>query len=85
VSKRKELRGRVCTSLMVPVLKGLMTTLEQVIVKANIPNIIIPGESTQKVLRSNMCLKIEFLLRLLNENTDNIWFYEGYFSKDDKE
>lgn len=85
VSKRKELRGRVCTSLMVPVLKGLMTTLEQVIVKANIPNIIIPGESTQKVLRPNMCLKIEFLLRLLNENTDNIWFYEGYFSKDDKE
>jgi len=83
VSKRKELRGRVCTSLMVPVLKNILSNLEEKVDKLKLPNIKIPETSARKVLRPNMCLKIEFLLRLLNDNTDDVWFYEGFFSKDD--
>ena len=85
ISKRKQLRGRVCTSLMVSALKKILNRLEEVVIKYNIPNIIFPNTYKQKILRPNICLQIEFLLRVLNDNTDSIWFYEGYFTKDDIE
>jgi hypothetical protein len=82
-SKRKELRGRVCTSLMVPVLKVILNTLETKVKKLNLRNIKIQDTASQKLLRPSMCLKIDFLFRLLNDNTDNVWFYKGNFSLDD--
>jgi hypothetical protein len=85
VSKRKELRGRVCTSLMVPVLKVILNTLETKVKNLNLQNIKIPDTPSQKLLRPSMCLKIEFLFRLLNDNTNKVWFYNGNFSLDDVE
>lgn len=85
ISKRKQLRGRVCTSLMVSKLKKILNRLEEFVIKYNIPSIIFPNKPKQKILRPNICLQIEFLLRVLNNNTDSIWYYEGYFTKDDVE
>ena len=68
---------------MVPVLKDILSKLETHVNKLNLPSIKIPKVLIRKLLRPNICLKIEFLLRFLNENTDNVWLYEGFFSNDD--
>ena len=83
ISKRKEMRGRVCTSLFGPLLKVILNNLETKVNKLNLQNIKIPANSSQKISRLNMCLKIEFLFRLLNDSTKDVWFYNSNFSLDD--
>jgi hypothetical protein len=85
VSKRKELRGRVCTSLNVPVLTVILNTLETKVKKLNLQNIKIPENSSNKISRLNICLLIQFLFRILNDNTKDVWFYNSNFSLDDVE
>ena len=85
VSKRKELRGRECSNLHVPVLKKILGELEMIVSKVKITNIKIPDISGKKILRPKMCLRIEFLMRLLNDNTKDVWFYKGFFLQDDLE
>jgi hypothetical protein len=78
-SKRNELRGMVCSSFNVTNLKNILTELEKIITnKLNI-ELQIPDK---KEPRPNICLKIEFILRLLNEYTEDVWFYEGFFTED---
>lgn len=77
-SKRKEIRGRVCSSLKVNVLKEITIFLENEVSKLKIKNISIPKIKSTKIFRPRTCIKLEFLLRLLNQKDRNkIWFYEG--------
>ena len=85
ISKRKELRGRECSNLHVPVLKKILYELGESVSKMKIPNIKIPEASRKKMLRPKTCLHIEFLMRILNKNTKDVWFYTGFFSHDDHE
>ena len=80
-SKRNDLRGMVCSTFNVPNLKNILTILEKTVteklkIKIHYLN--------KKEPRPNICLKLEFILRLLNEYTDNVWFYEGFFLEDKK-
>ena len=75
VSKRNELRGMVCSSFHVPYLKKILNDLEDIINEELKMKILI----SHKDSRTNICIKIEFLLRLLNKYTDKVWFYEGFF------
>jgi hypothetical protein len=69
----------VCSSFNVTNLKNILTELEKIITnKLNI-ELQIPDK---KEPRPNICLKIEFILRLLNEYTEDVWFYEGFFTED---
>jgi hypothetical protein len=81
VSKRKELRGRTCIEMYTQDIKKIITFLEKEI-SNNIQNINIK-KSNKKILRPNMCIQIEFLLRILNKTTNDVWFYENYFLQDD--
>jgi hypothetical protein len=81
ISKRKELRGRVCTTIMVPDLKKMKINLLKEVEK--ISNIKIINENGKKIRRPNICIQIEFLLRLLNEKTKLKWFFKGNFKNDD--
>jgi hypothetical protein len=79
VSKRNDLRGMVCSSYHVNYLKKILIVLEKILLeKLNIKIHILH----KKEPRQNICLKIEFILRLLNEYTDNVWFYQGYFEEE---
>ena len=71
----------VCSTFNVPNLKNILTILEKTVteklkIKIHYLN--------KKEPRPNICLKLEFILRLLNEYTDNVWFYEGFFLEDKK-
>ena len=85
ISKRKELRGRVCSSILIPDLKIILNKLEKVIMKENIKNLKIPETSIEKIARPNICLKIEFLFRVLNKYATDVWFYRDIFTLDDME
>lgn len=78
-SKRSEIRGRVCSTFKVPYLQGTLVAIEKVARQQSIPNLKIPETSKEKKSRSNMCTRLEFLLRVLNEFTDKLWFYKGRF------
>ena len=76
ISKRKELRGRVCTTLQVPDLKKIRTNLLKEVEK--LLNVNLTNNSI-KIPRPHICFQIEFLLRLLNVKTKLKWFFKGYF------
>ena len=76
VSKRKELRGRVCTTVDVPKLKIIQDNIIKEFKSLNVEINI----NTKKVPRSHLCLHIEFLLRILNEKTSLKWFFKSFFN-----
>lgn len=78
-SKRKELRGRVCTTLDVPKLKDMRKNILKEIEKNNIKIEI----SDKKIPRPHLCLQIEFMLRLLDINTNLRWFFKSYFTEEE--
>lgn len=82
VSKRKEVRGRVCQSLMVQKLRTILDDLEKEVKKLAMKNVKNSNLGSKKVSRQNTCILIEFLLRLLNKETDKVWFYDGKFDLD---
>ena len=76
LSKRNELRGMVCSSFHFSELKTILNVLEDTVYQKL--NIEIKTQN-QKEQRKYICLKIEFILRLLNQYTNDVWFYEGFF------
>lgn len=74
VSKRNQIRGRVCETLDVVFLKNMLLFLEKEVKKEG-----IVLQNLDKNSRDSMCFYIEFLLRLLQHVTKKIWFYESYF------
>jgi hypothetical protein len=81
-SKRSEIRGRVCTTFKVPYLKKTLMDLEKIVSDNKIKNVNIDLNEKSKKSRTNICQRIQFLLRLLNLNNDKIWFYKGNFIDD---
>jgi hypothetical protein len=77
-SKRSEIRGRVCSTFNVSYLLKTLGKVEDIVEKKKIKDFSIPKEK-RKASRYNMCLRLEFLLRLLNEKDSKLWFYIGTF------
>ena len=71
-SKRSEIRGRVCSTFRTQYINNMLRLLEK---KAT--NMISSNKS--KSARMAVCARIEFLLRLLNKNSNMIWFYHPDF------
>lgn len=78
-SKRSEIRGRVCSTFKVPYIQKTLVIIEKEAKKANIKNLNIQETSKGKKSRLNMCVRLEFLLRVLNEFTNKLWFFQGRF------
>lgn len=81
-SKRSEIRGRVCSTFKVPYLLKTLEDIENLIRKKKIARIKIAGTIKEKKSRSNICSRLEFLLRVLEANDSKIWFYRGDFIHD---
>lgn len=82
-SKRSEIRGRVCSTFNASYLTKTLADIEKIVVSLNIPIIKIPEMSKEKRSRLNMCLRLEFLLRVLNQYNDKLWFYIGSFKQEE--
>ena len=80
-SKRTDLRGMVCSSYNIHSLKDILIILEKTVIETLKIEL---NKYNKKEQRAIMCLKIQFLLRLLNGYTKNIWFYQGFFSESNK-
>ena len=66
----------VCSSFHFSELKKILKELENTLYKTLHIEIKTQNHKEQ---RKYICLKIEFLLRILDKYTDNVWFYEGFF------
>jgi hypothetical protein len=77
-SKRTEARGRVCSFHNVPFLRKVLHSLEND--AYTIKGVTIP-EKEGKLFRNKICIRLEFLFRLLNKNKKETWFYYGYFQE----
>lgn len=78
-SKRTQLRGRDCLTLEVSYIKNLLNKLEKNITDIGIEFI----KNNEKKLRLNICIKMEFLFKLLHIKTDKIWIIDSFFTDDD--
>jgi hypothetical protein len=81
-SKRSEIRGRVCATFHNSYLKKLLKRLEGIIKKKPIVGIKIPETFRTKTARFAVCARMEFLLRMLNEKRDKLWFYYPAFAEE---
>lgn len=77
-SKRDELRGKVCSSFSsIKILVNIRNYLQNEIKKLSLPNFTIV-ESTKNSKR-NICIQIEFLLRILHTYSKKIWVIDYSF------
>jgi len=77
-SKRTELRGKVCGSfLSIQILLNIKKYLEEEVNKLKLSNFTIPVNV--KFKKENVCIIIEFLLRILHKYNEKIWIINTSF------
>jgi hypothetical protein len=63
-------------------LQSVLQKIEKIAIQEKIPNLKILDVTKDKKSRSVMCTRLEFLFRILNNNSKKLWFYKGKFLSD---